>query len=248
MTPDQEKRVEEIREAEPRFWAKTHKTRSCWQWTGSTSWNGYGQFRVGGKRAWAHRYAYELLVGPILDGLFVDHLCRVRRCVNPAHMDLVTNGVNVLRGEGVTAVNATKRECLRGHRFTKANTRHRHNGWRVCLTCQREIDREWRRQWRLQNPEKVEQYNRKRTAAREALRPATPAHVEPLKVTVTCGCQLVYERSDKTGEWIAICKDHKGPTPGGKEEAEHQGMDEICSTCKEECQNGCECWCHGGTP
>ena len=82
-----------------RFWAKVDKTGpvseyapilgSCWLWLGTKS-KGYGQFKVNGVAVKAHRFAYELLRGPILSGLTLDHLCRVRACVNPSHMEPVT--------------------------------------------------------------------------------------------------------------------------------------------------------------
>ena len=73
----------------------------CWLWLGELNRNGYGRLSVGGRRAMAHRLAYELLVGPIAPGLVLDHLCRVRCCCNPAHLEPVTVRENTHRGEAV---------------------------------------------------------------------------------------------------------------------------------------------------
>jgi hypothetical protein len=98
------------RPAEERFWPKVQKTDGCWLWTGAKS-KGYGSFRPDNKtNGWAHRFAYELLVGPIPDGLHIDHLCRVPACVNPAHMEIVTLVENVLRGNSIPAVRARARK------------------------------------------------------------------------------------------------------------------------------------------
>lgn len=83
---------------ERRFWLNVRKSDGCWEWTGSLSGGGYGQFRVHGKQAQVHRFAYGLLVGPVPEGLELDHLCRNRRCVNPAHLEPVTRSINVARG------------------------------------------------------------------------------------------------------------------------------------------------------
>ena len=86
--------------AERRFWSKVDKTSDCWLWTASTRY-GYGQFRIGGKDSQnlgAHVIAYTWLVGPIPTGKVIDHLCRVRNCVNPAHMEIVTPEENSTRG------------------------------------------------------------------------------------------------------------------------------------------------------
>ena len=88
---------------EERFWAKVEKTDSCWLWTGYVKDSGYGVFTSEpGKRSPSHRIAYELVRGPVPNGLVLDHKCRVRRCVNPAHLRPVTNGQN---SQGAVRVN-----------------------------------------------------------------------------------------------------------------------------------------------
>jgi uracil-DNA glycosylase family 4 len=75
---------------ESRFWAKVRKTDNCWYWLGwRDSW-GYGRFDVAGKKVRAHRFAYELLVGPIPAGMTLDHLCHHEACVNPSHLEALT--------------------------------------------------------------------------------------------------------------------------------------------------------------
>lgn len=124
-----------------RFWAKVHVTPGCWFWTGSLGSHGYGQLRVGRSTGLAHRVSYELLVGPIAEGLQVDHLCRVLRCVNPAHLEAVTPRTNVLRSPSApTAVNARKTQCIRGHDFDGIDCR----GHRFCRECQRQWQRDKR--------------------------------------------------------------------------------------------------------
>jgi hypothetical protein len=81
----------------PRFWARVHHDDGCWMWTGTLN-KGYGMFSFGGKTRRAHRFAYEALVGPIPEGLALDHLCRNPACVNPAHLEPVTWRENVYRG------------------------------------------------------------------------------------------------------------------------------------------------------
>lgn len=132
------------RTPEERFWAKVDREGPapdaaphlgpCWIWTGGLVGGGYGQFGVTGQ--WhkrAHRYAYELVVGPIPDGLVLDHLCRVRCCVNPAHLEPVTQRENLMRGLG--SWNAGKTHCKRGHEFTPENTYVAPHGKRTCRTC-----------------------------------------------------------------------------------------------------------------
>lgn len=82
---------------EERFWAKVDKSGDCWLWTASTR-NGYGQFFDGERIEYAHRFVYARFVGPLMPGLKIDHLCRTPACVNPAHLELVTNAENIRRG------------------------------------------------------------------------------------------------------------------------------------------------------
>lgn len=131
-----------------RFWSKVQKKSTCWNWTGSLSGNGYGAFWVEGRTVIAHRWAYEALVGPIPDGLEVDHLCRNRACVNPEHMEPVTARENIMRGMGVTAINAAKTHCKHGHEFTNKNTYidpSMNGANRACKTCRKYRLQEWRK-------------------------------------------------------------------------------------------------------
>jgi len=117
----------------------------CWRWTAGIGTEGYGRWWHGSRRVrLAHRASYELLVGPIDAGLQLDHLCRVRECVNPAHLEPVSPRINLLRSEAPAAVNARKEACLRGHPFTEANTYSRQAlGTRACRECQRQRSRNY---------------------------------------------------------------------------------------------------------
>lgn len=119
------------------FWSRVDFTGSCWLWTGPIDRYGYGVQWVGGKHIKAHRYAYEFCVESIPVGLQIDHLCRVRHCVTPDHLDVVTHQENGRRGVSFAALNGRKTHCQHGHEFTFENTYQRTNGNRECLTCKR---------------------------------------------------------------------------------------------------------------
>lgn len=115
----------------------------CWLWTASIKAEGYGQVRrPDGRTGYAHRVVYELLVGPIPEGLELDHLCRVRACVNPEHLEPVTHEENVRRATPWIKANnfqSTKTHCPRGHEYTPENTylKRSKDGIvrRICRSC-----------------------------------------------------------------------------------------------------------------
>lgn len=129
----------------------------CWIWMGAVS-QGYGYMLRGGKHIKAHRLFYEHHKGPI--GPFVlDHLCRVRCCVNPDHLEPVTNHENIIRGEGPTAINARKTHCPRGHKYDAVarvvNGPRAGEIQRRCLTCKREQTNRnggWKKNRKTHNP------------------------------------------------------------------------------------------------
>lgn len=110
----------------------------CWLFAGYKNDNGYGRifYTINGKTRYelAHRVSYETFVAPIPDEMVIDHLCSVRHCINPSHLEPVTPSQNTLRGKGVL-VNKNKTHCSRGHAFTSENTVIRNNGWRICASC-----------------------------------------------------------------------------------------------------------------
>lgn len=138
-----------------RFWNKVDKNGpgGCWLWTASLDGRGYGQFaldRIEGKKrnVRAHRFSYEQIVGPVPQGFELDHLCRVRHCVRPDHLDAVPHIVNVHRGAGTGAAlwdgsppagalaNAAKTHCPQGHPYSIENTYLSNGGrFRKCRTC-----------------------------------------------------------------------------------------------------------------
>jgi len=111
-------------------------SNGCWIWLKHKDNNGYGRIWANSKTLRAHRVSYETYVGPISEGLELDHLCRVRHCVNPLHLESVTHAENMRRGDHSNKGknNAIKTHCLRGHEYTEENT-YRYKNGRYCRAC-----------------------------------------------------------------------------------------------------------------
>jgi hypothetical protein len=109
----------------------------CILWPGVKHNHGYGTLTIEGKTVYAHRWVYEIALGPIPKGLELDHLCHVPACVNPWHLEPVTHRENMRRGFGPTAQNAKKTICKRGHPLSseEASVRVTKTGRRQCRRC-----------------------------------------------------------------------------------------------------------------
>lgn len=126
----------------------------CWRWMRYKLPNGYGM--IGTKhatKAYVHRVAYEAWKGPIPEGLVIDHLCRVRDCCNPEHLEPVTYSQNTLRGDTIMVRRANATACFRGHEYTPENTKPDRSGVRRCRTCYREAQR--RIYWRTERAKRM---------------------------------------------------------------------------------------------
>lgn len=113
----------------------------CLLW-GAALEHGYGAFKIGRKTYRAHRVAYTLWVGEIPDGLVLDHLCRNTACVNPSHLEPVTDYENKLRG--LRNQHSAKTHCPKGHPYSEENTYRNPRGHRFCRTCGRAATKAWR--------------------------------------------------------------------------------------------------------
>lgn len=122
-------RLRVISSLEAAFWARVEKTPTCWLWRGAIKPNGYGRLN----NDYAHRISYRLAELEIPAGLHLDHLCRVRHCVNPAHLEPVTPQENLLRGEG----HGRETQCPAGHAYDRPNTYIDPGGHRHCRVCRR---------------------------------------------------------------------------------------------------------------
>lgn len=126
-----------------RFLAYSIRAEGCWQWTAGAYGKkdrtaGYGRLKVNGIYVPVHRWAYEHYVGPIPEGMVIDHLCRNTRCVNPKHMEPVTSKENTRRGTAPSAQNMAKTHCKHGHEFEPENTRYyskKYPNRRKCIIC-----------------------------------------------------------------------------------------------------------------
>jgi hypothetical protein len=127
------------RNPDERFWDKVEKTETCWLWRSTRNASGYGTFTADGRRWMAHRYAYEALVGPIPEGLELDHVCRMRSCVNPSHLEAVTSAENKSRSPiGINTVRRVRPHCLHGHPWTEETTYrgvYKGQPYRSCRIC-----------------------------------------------------------------------------------------------------------------
>lgn len=143
----------------------TVNTDECWLYAGNITDVGYGRLQLPTGRYLVHRLTYEQFVDKIPEGFDIDHLCRIRSCVNPEHLEAVTRKENILRGEGLAAVNARKTHCSKGHPYTGHNLYYvvqSNDGLRrrKCRICYNEHSRSYY----YKNKEKWLEYNRRRRA------------------------------------------------------------------------------------
>lgn len=137
----------------------------CWEWQGYTTPSGYGRVTFMRRPFFVHRLSYELYVAPIPVGLTIDHLCRNRRCFNPCHLEPVSVRENIMRAEGVAAINAAKTHCVRGHHLTPEST-YTTQGKRNCKACVR-VRHERKKMRAAQDPAFAAVLNRGARAAQQ---------------------------------------------------------------------------------
>lgn len=136
---------------EDRFWSKVEKQFcGCWLWHGTMFSTGYGSFKANGQIKVAHRLSYQFLKGEIPEGLQLDHLCRVRKCVNPEHLEPVTRKENLLRGASFSGENSRKTSCPQGHalegeNLVKSTLRAGKRACRICANNNQRLRRKLKR-------------------------------------------------------------------------------------------------------
>lgn len=124
-----------------RFWSKVVKGKwnQCWLWTGTPTYQGYGQLKVDGRSFLAHRIAYELCVGPIPEGQEISHRCRNRHCMNWRHLKADSHYEHMqFINTGANHYATHKTHCANGHLYDAANTYFDTKGWRRCRECHRQ--------------------------------------------------------------------------------------------------------------
>lgn len=125
-----------VGDPEKRFWSKVIKTDTCWLWgPGPKDSHGYGQFSIGRKKVYPHRFSFELLVAPIAPGLEIDHICRNKICVNPDHLRATTREINLTNREDYQIKSDGIRRCYQGHEIVGDNDYERPNNRHECRKC-----------------------------------------------------------------------------------------------------------------
>lgn len=127
------------------FMARIKKTDSCWLWIGDISAKGYGRFSRNKNRSKAHRWSYEHFIGPIPEGLTIDHLCMVKCCVNPEHLEAVTAEENTRRYLATRSdlYDWSNGKCRKGHELAIVGYRERPKKGRECMGCRKEQGRKY---------------------------------------------------------------------------------------------------------
>jgi hypothetical protein len=125
-----------IRPIEDRFWEKVEKTDTCWLWTGARMPIGYGRFGIKKENCLAHVVSMGLAGVEIPPGMVLDHICKVRNCVRPEHLRVVTRSWNAkYNNDSIFSRNRARTHCTHGHEFTEANIRRTEEGYRNCRPC-----------------------------------------------------------------------------------------------------------------
>lgn len=169
---------------ESRFFDMIEKTETCWLWKGYKRPNGYSAMMYNSKNQYVHRVSYQIHKGEIPEGLVIDHLCRVRHCANPEHLEAVTLKENLLRGNTLQAKYKNRDACSNGHKYTKETMHLDKDGFRKCRLCWKiyrknaspeqrkknyKITKEWKKKhpnyhigYYQKNKERLKEYKRKR--------------------------------------------------------------------------------------